>query len=142
MQRGSLVQVVPGSAMMVPLVVQSVVNAVEEATVVLPVSGVTVPVVVIKAKMVARVFLVVHLDPNAAKAEDAVNQGTIVLLSMVKGDAARTVKFVPAEAAMTMNVSTPDMNPALERISAAPPDTLAIAIVQTTLNAASAPQIL
>lgn len=133
---------VPGSAMMVPRVVQSVVNAVEEATVVLPASGVTVPVVVIRAKTVARVFLVVQLDPNAAKAEDAVTQGTIALLSMVKGDAARTVKLAPAEAAMTMNVSTPDMNPALERISAALPDTLAIAIVQTTLNAASAPQIL
>lgn len=133
---------IPGSAMMVPRVAQSVVNAVEEATVVLPVSGATVPVVVIKAKTVARVFLVVHLDLNAAKAEDAVTQGTIVLLSMVKRGAARMVKPAPAEVAMMMNVSTPDMNPALERISAALPDTLAIAIVQTTLNAASALQIL
>lgn len=140
-QRGSLVQAVMGSVTMGPRAARSVANAVEGVTVALPASGVIALVVATKAKMVARVFLVAHLDPNVAKVEDAVTQATIVLLSMARRDAARTAKLALPEAAIITNASILVMNPALEKISVVLLGILAIAIVPITLNAVSALQL-
>lgn len=120
-------------------VAQLVDSAARETNVVHPGSGVTAPDVVMWTRTVAKVFRAAPPEPAAAEAEGAAKLGTTVLLSTERRDAAPTARLVRVVEGM-VDASMPDMNPALERISAAPMDTLAIATARTIPSADSTGQ--
>jgi len=78
-----------------------------------------------------------QLAENAVEMVDAVTPGTTVTLSTVRGDVARTARFAPVEV-VTVDVSIPDIHPALVMISAAPPEIPASVMPRATLHAAPA----
>jgi len=116
-------------------VVRLVERVVEEANAVRLGSGATVPVAATETRTVAKAFRVVHLERAVAKVEDAAKLVTTALLSMARGDVARTERF--AQVVVEMVALLLDTFHVLERISVARLDTPATVILLTLPSAVS-----